>query len=131
MFITSSVKGALELSKAISLENDIILVTGSLFVVGEARDIWSKKINFKLIFSLLLVFSVFIQVLGAYFDKNEWNAEFDNNLNEQPFTTWNWRNSQILYILNGNKKVWLDYDPPEPNDDDRRFGQPHFGHDSE
>jgi len=42
---TSGVKEALELSKAISLENDIILVTGSLFVVGEARDLWSRKIK--------------------------------------------------------------------------------------
>jgi len=43
--ITSSVKEALELSKAISKKDDIILVTGSLFVVGEARDLWSKKIK--------------------------------------------------------------------------------------
>ncbi|MFH1655226.1 MAG: folylpolyglutamate synthase/dihydrofolate synthase family protein [Candidatus Omnitrophota bacterium] len=36
--MTSSVKEALELSKSIQEKTDIILVTGSLFVVGEARN---------------------------------------------------------------------------------------------
>ncbi|HOX54280.1 MAG: bifunctional folylpolyglutamate synthase/dihydrofolate synthase [Candidatus Omnitrophica bacterium] len=41
--LTSSVKEAIELSKAISEKTDIILASGSLFVVGEARDLWLKK----------------------------------------------------------------------------------------
>lgn len=41
--ISSSVKEALELSQSILEKTDIILVTGSLFVVGEARDLWLKK----------------------------------------------------------------------------------------
>ncbi len=36
--ITSTVKEALELSRSILEKTDIILVTGSLFVVGEAKN---------------------------------------------------------------------------------------------
>ena len=43
--ITSSVKEAVELSRSISKKTDIILITGSLFVVGEARELWSKKVK--------------------------------------------------------------------------------------
>ncbi|MBM3252385.1 MAG: hypothetical protein FJZ11_06395, partial [Candidatus Omnitrophica bacterium] len=40
--ITSSVKEALELAKSIAQKTDIILVSGSLFVVGEARGLCIK-----------------------------------------------------------------------------------------
>ena len=41
------VKNAVRKALSISNENDLILVTGSLFSVGEAREIWYNEADYK------------------------------------------------------------------------------------
>jgi dihydrofolate synthase/folylpolyglutamate synthase len=43
--IVEDVKDAVEKALSLSKNNDLVLVTGSLFTVGEAREIWFKDVN--------------------------------------------------------------------------------------
>jgi dihydrofolate synthase/folylpolyglutamate synthase len=45
--IVEDVKDAVKKSLSLSKNNDMILVTGSLFTVGEAREIWFKEVDVR------------------------------------------------------------------------------------
>jgi folylpolyglutamate synthase/dihydropteroate synthase len=45
--IVDDVKNAVEKGLSIADKKDMVLVTGSLFTVGEARDFWSKEADTK------------------------------------------------------------------------------------
>jgi len=45
--IIKDVKDAVKCALVMARKNDLILITGSVFTVGEAREIWHKEVNFR------------------------------------------------------------------------------------
>lgn len=71
--------------------------------------IYLKKRFIKIIFCILCLFSIFVQILGVYFYDATWNKFPD--IDKNPQRLWDWKKSEILYLIKGGKIILDEKEP--------------------
>lgn len=65
----------------------------------------SKNIIYALLISVILIWSIFVQIVGAFYYPNGLWDVTPENINEHPERAWNWSDMQILRSFNAGPTI--------------------------
>lgn len=67
-------------------------------------ELLSGKVWFRVVFAVLVLWSVTVQAIGAFYEDNGWNRLSGVDYNES--ARWDWKNNQILFCLTQGRSFY-------------------------